>query len=63
MAIYRVKVPRCVDIVIEASGPDEVLSGLRDLVELCGGGKIYVHLLVRRGGELVEERLVYAGTL
>ncbi len=58
MAIYRVKVPRCIDVVVEAGDPREALDALADVIELCGGGKIYVHLLEPGPRGLVEKERV-----
>ncbi len=63
--IYRVKIPKCLDIVVYGD-TDKILSLLKYIVKhsICGkNSKLYIHILKQSGNELVDEKLVLSTRL
>ena len=64
--IYRVKVVKCVDIVLDDlySSVEELIKAFKHILEHCGDeARIYVHVLERVSGELVDKGIVYTGSV
>jgi len=64
--IYRVKVVKCIDIVLDDlySSVEELVKAFKHVLEYCGGeARIYVHVLERGSGELVDRGIIYTGSV
>ncbi len=53
--LYRIKIPHCIDVVIEFPDLGDAEAYARELNELiCRSNRIYIHLLERRGDGIIE---------
>lgn len=59
--LFRLKITKCVDIIIESSSLDNVLKLLNNLVENCSSAeRIFVHVVERKDNELINKGIVYS---
>jgi len=64
--LYRVKVVKCIDIVLDDSynSIEELVKAFEHILEYCSGeAKIYVHVLERGSRELADKGIVYTGSV
>lgn len=57
--LYRIKIPRCLDIIVELNNIIEAERYSRKLNSMiCKSDKIYIHALRRTDNELVEKEKI-----
>jgi len=64
--LYRLKVVKCIDTVLDDlySGVEELVKAFKHVLKYCGDeARIYVHVLERSSGELVDKGIVYTGSV
>ncbi|WFO75280.1 hypothetical protein J4526_09500 [Desulfurococcaceae archaeon MEX13E-LK6-19] len=60
-SIYRIKITKCLDIVLHALNEEEAIMLANEFFnKICEGkGKIYVHELGKSARELYDKKLIY----
>ncbi len=62
--LFRLKIVKCLDILVESSSIDEVLKENRELIKKCReDSKLYIHVLERTSGEIIDRGMVYSSTV
>ncbi len=60
--LFRVKIVKCLDIVVESNSIEELIREYRELLETCNQeSKIYIHRLSEKNGFLVDEGRLLSG--
>ena len=53
--LYRIKIPRCLDVVVELENTSEAIRYAKELNSIiCKSDKIYIHILEKRNENIVE---------
>jgi len=53
--LYRIKIPRCLDIVVELENTSEAIRYAKELNSvICKSNKIYIHILEKRNEDIIE---------
>ena len=53
--LYRIKIPRCLDIVVELENTSEAIRYAKELNSvICKSNKIYIHILEKRNKDIIE---------
>jgi len=64
--LYRLKVVKCIDTLVDDlySNAEELVEAFKHVLEYCGDeARVYVHVLERGSGELVDKGIVYTGSV
>ncbi|MET1160831.1 MAG: hypothetical protein ABWW65_07715 [Thermoprotei archaeon] len=62
--LFRIKVVKCLDIVVEGNDLGSIVREYRELIGMCNeSSQIYVHVLERKDNELVDKGLMYRGNV
>ncbi|MEM0380345.1 MAG: hypothetical protein QXX35_05355 [Desulfurococcaceae archaeon] len=58
--LFRVKITKCVDIVVEASDLNEVMDFADNLLRECTNAeKVFIHSIDKGFNELIDKGVVY----
>ena len=53
--LYRIKVPRCLDVIVELENTSEAIRYAKELNSvICKSNKIYIHILEKRNEDIIE---------
>ena len=53
--LYRIKIPRCLDVVVELENITEAIRYAKELNSIiCKSNKIYIHILEKRNKDIIE---------
>ena len=64
MGFYRVKVVKCIDVIIKAETLKHALENVRYLLLSCGDdSRIFVHKISKEGDMPRDEGLMFKGTV
>lgn len=59
--LFRVKITKCIDIVIESNELNEVMDLVDKFSKTCRNAeKIFIHRLDRENNELIDRGIVYS---
>ncbi len=61
---YRVKIVKCLDLVVKAENFNELINEVKNMITACDeNNKIYIHVLRKEDNRFIDEKTLYAGTV